>query len=224
MGKIRLVETDDGSSTLYNEDLKEVYHSKHGALTESRHVFLNAGLVHLPESVSPINLLEVGMGTGLNVLLSALAANDRKKNIRCIGIEPFPPETNIIAQLNYTSLLPDEASFFWQRIQQPFWNRWIRVNPYFALLKCNKKIEQISLQKNCISLIYFDAFAPEIQPELWSQNIFDILFHWMMPGGILVTYSVKGEVQRNLKRSGFKTEKIPGPPGKREMLRASKTG
>jgi tRNA U34 5-methylaminomethyl-2-thiouridine-forming methyltransferase MnmC len=224
MDKISIRLTGDGSFSLYNEDLKEVYHSKHGALTESRHVFLEAGLKYALEHAFSVNLLEIGMGTGLNVLLSALEAGKQKKRIRCVGVEPFPPNTRLIHQLNYDSFLPPEAGSFWDKINKPEWNCWIRVNPHFVLLKCSKKMEEVTLPENSFNLVFFDAFAPEIQPELWTHTVFLSLFHSMVPGGVLVTYSVKGEVQRNLKKCGFKTEKIPGPPGKREMLRAIKPG
>jgi tRNA U34 5-methylaminomethyl-2-thiouridine-forming methyltransferase MnmC len=126
--------------------------------------------------------------------------------------------------LNYATFLDEEAPLFWEIIHNSEWNRWIRINPFFTLLKCDKKIEEVSLQENFYNLVFFDAFAPEIQPEMWTREIFAALFQSMIPGGILVTYSVKGDVKRNLKMSGFKIEKIPGPPGKREMLRAFKPG
>jgi len=236
--------TSDGSHTLYVPELEEHYHSIHGAVQESNHVFIGAGLKEVISRQSlvigqeSIKILEVGMGTGLNVLLTLLEGektgllsphppkSPQRGNFLAIeytAIEAFPLEKEIYSALNYSSVIPDEkAGPVLYSIHSSAWNTPIDINHGFTLLKVNEKLENIVLGDNKFNLVYFDAFAPEVQPELWPEAIFKKIYNAMAPNGILVTYCCKGDVKRAMKTAGFTIEKLPGPPGKREMLRAKK--
>jgi tRNA U34 5-methylaminomethyl-2-thiouridine-forming methyltransferase MnmC len=214
--------TEDGSHTLYMPDLAEHYHSIHGAIQESNHVFIKAGLDFIDQP--PVSVFEVGMGTGLNALLTALWALKKRVKIAYHALEPFPLPAAIYSKLNYPTILkvPEAEELFLKIHKSPFGEE-ILVNNNFSLLKTEEKIERCHLQPLSYDLVFFDAFAPEIQPGLWEEVVFQKLADAMKPGGILVTYSAKGQVRRNLQSTGLLTERLPGPPGKREMLRARKT-
>lgn len=222
--KRELVTTSDGSHTLFIKELDEHYHSIHGALQESMHVFINAGLIEVEKKFDTINLLEIGFGTGLNCLLTYF---NHHKTIKYAGIEAFPVEESILGKLNYTEWLNyrDSQNTF-NNIHAAEWNKPVQLNADFELIKLDSKIEDISntpLQIfNKPNLIFFDAFAPSAQPELWTKDIFEMLYKIMCNDGILVTYCAKGEVKRNMKEAGFKVDPLPGPKGKREMTRAIK--
>jgi tRNA U34 5-methylaminomethyl-2-thiouridine-forming methyltransferase MnmC len=220
MNSRQIVKTEDGSSTLYNSILKEHYHSTFGALQESRHVFIKAGLDHLQTKREPINILEVGFGTGLNALLALLWASENKRTINYTGVEAFPIAIEMAKKLNYPVLLNTGRGYFLKMHSS--------VAGEVALSECfnfNLKIgliQEIELEDSFYDLVFFDAFSPDTQPELWTQQVFSKLNKAMKMNGYLTTYSTKGIVKRALKSAGFSIEKLPGPPGKREILRATK--
>jgi tRNA U34 5-methylaminomethyl-2-thiouridine-forming methyltransferase MnmC len=219
-----LYTTADGTHTLFVKELDEHYHSVHGALQESMHVFINAGLIEAEKKFDTIHLLEIGFGTGLNCLLTYF---NHHAAIKYAGIEAFPVEESILGKLNYTEWMNyrDSQKLF-NNIHRAEWNTSVKLNADFELIKLNTKIENIAATDLQIfdkpNLIYFDAFAPSAQPELWTENIFKDIYNIMPEGGILVTYCAKGEVKRNMKAAGFTIEALPGPKGKREMTRATK--
>lgn len=220
---LKIIKTKDGSHTLHDDALNEIYHSVEGAVQESIHVYIRAGYQLARSKFKTINLLEIGFGTGLNTWITLLESYKENQAINYITLEPFPIPVNIYKQLNYPnqSLIKGNRDLFLQLHEQP-WNEDIRITEYFTLSKHKTSIEKFIFESNNIHLVYFDAFAPDIQPELWKSEIFIKLYDLMAIGGILVTYSAKGLVRRNLLQSGFRVERIEGPPGKREMLRATK--
>lgn len=215
----KLVETKDGSDTLFNAKYNQHYHSTHGALQESMHVFIEAGLkAHIHQD--RINILEMGFGTGLNALLSYYYKERRE--IYYTGLEAEPVEANEYTKLNYASLIDkSDAEDIFLNLHQLKWNKFHRIEEGFYFQKVLTKIQDF-VPEGYYDVIYFDAFAPDAQPELWTDEIFGKIYKWSSPNAILVTYSAKGDVRRALQRSGFQVEKLPGPPGKREMLRAQK--
>ncbi|MCQ2229473.1 MAG: tRNA (5-methylaminomethyl-2-thiouridine)(34)-methyltransferase MnmD [Bacteroidales bacterium] len=211
--------TDDGSQTLYVPSLDEHYHSVKGALTESLHIFIKSGLHHSAKP-SP-RILEIGFGTGLNALLTvAEAIHDR--DIHYTSLERYPLSQAIVSQIDYASLVDKSISPFFQQLHDAPWNTTIDILPTFHLLKVETDFTTYQFT-NTYDLIYYDAFAPEKQPEMWTQDIFHRMYAILNPGGILVTYCAKGIVRRMLQSAGFTVERLPGPPaGKREILRATK--
>jgi tRNA U34 5-methylaminomethyl-2-thiouridine-forming methyltransferase MnmC len=218
---MHLVITGDGSHTLYVPQLNEHYHSTFGALTESMHVFIKAGLGFFTEK-KKIIILEIGFGTGLNALLSCLTAIDKDIRLSYYALEKYPVSLNIVNQLNYAALLfHNNPVNLFTCIHEAPWNTMSTIHPCFHLHKIQADLTEF-LPDFSYDLIFFDAFAPEKQPEMWSAEIFKRLFENLTPGGIITTYCVKGEVKRRLISAGFIIEKLPGPPGKREILRGTK--
>ncbi len=220
---LEIFKTEDGSDSLFNTTLNEVYHSKHGAINESNHVFIKAGLEYLSDRFKTINILEIGFGTGLNVLLTLDYCHSKNIKIHYYTLEPFPIKSEVYSNLNYHKFckLPDSRLLF-NKIHQSSWNQEICLNDNFMFYKSTKGIEEEQFSSNRFNLVYFDAFAMDIQPELWSKQVFEKIYHSMEEKGVLVTYAAKGQVRRNLQDAGFSVERIPGPKGKREMLRATK--
>ncbi len=221
--ELKLIQTHDGSHTLYTEEFKEHYHSVFGAVQESLHVFLGTGFNQASKGKKKLNILEAGFGTGLNALLTCFAAEQKVVQVRYTGIELNPLLPGIYNKLNYSSFLPDKANhvlFKWMHTAE--WGEEIRLTDYFTVTKLKSDIRNPGVPDDYYDLVYFDAFAPEVQPELWTEEVFRRYYESMTAGGILVTYSSKGDVKRALKNAGFKIEKLPGPPGKREILRALK--
>ncbi len=210
--------SEDGSTTFYRPDLDEHYHSIHGAIQESNHIFIQAGLNHLPNE--ELTILEVGFGTGLNALLTLLQAPDKKIVYHALERYPLTPE--MISQINYPQLIRDpHAQPYFDRLHQAAWDVPNLITPNFELLKMKQDLLTYRPAR-LFNLLYFDAFGPDKQPELWDPLVFENLGRATQPGGVLTTYSAKGAVKRALIRAGFEVEKIPGPPGKREMIRAIK--
>lgn len=223
MKKIILETTADGSHTLFVPELNEHYHSTNGALQESKLVFIQNGLLHVPACVKEINVLEVGFGTGLIALLTVLEAKKERRKINYVAIEPEPVNPQFISQLNYADVIGGtEATGYFKKLHEAGWVYPSFLSDYFIINKIQARLEDVSLRDSQFNLVYFDAFGPEVQPELWSDEIFTQLYNCMKPDGILVTYSCKGTVKRALKVAGFTVEKLPGPAGKREVLRAMK--
>ena len=217
---MKLEQTADGSFTLYVPELDEHYHSVKGALTESQHIFIDMGLKH-SQATNPY-ILEIGLGTGLNCFLTYLTSKETGQAIHYTGIERFPLSEEVIDQLDYTTLIGKGEKEVYQAIHQAAWNKEVLLSPHFSLHKIEGDFTQYSFLGK-YDLIYFDAFAPEKQPEMWEQPLFDMLYELLNPGGILTTYCAKGVVRRMLQAAGFTVERLAGPPGgKREILRATK--
>jgi len=213
--------TADGSHTLYVEKLDETYHSTHGAIQEAKHVFINAGLNYIEKN--ELNILEVGFGTGLNAFLTLLEAEKKGLKINYTGIEAFPLDEEVIQQLNYKeelrSTVKEEGRY--NLLHSVEWESEQKITEPFQLHKI--KIELATYTpKEHFDIIYFDAFGPRVQPDMWTEAIFEKMYNCLTKNGILVTYCAKGSVKRGLKTVGFELESLPGPPGKREMTRAIK--
>lgn len=205
--------TLDGSSTLYSDQFDQHYHSVHGAVQESQHVFLDKGLAECQQT-EPLRILEMGFGTGLNALMTAMQA---PMSVHYLSLEAYPISPEQLAQLNYGKLLQVEELF--TDIHEAAWDKTVSISPRFTLEKRLGMLEAFEGTSE-IDLVYWDAFAPGAQPELWTEEVFRSILSWMNPGGILTTYCAKGDVRRAMIAAGFQIEKVPGPPGKREMLRA----
>jgi len=213
--------TADGSHTIFVEELNETYHSKHGAIREAVHVFIQAGLNHLNQS--KIKVLEIGFGTGLNVFLTLLESCKRGITVDYTSLEAFPLENKIISQLNYTTELGASGKEIeWFRLLHGVeWESAKRITEGFSLNKLKTTLINFETIEQ-YDLIFFDAFGPKVQPEMWSEAIFEKMYKCLAKDGVLVTYCAKGSVKRGLKSVGFTIESLPGPPGKREMTRALK--
>lgn len=214
--KRRIIITGDGSPTFYVENLNEHYHSVFGARTESKHIFINAGLNYLDNK--QLSILEIGFGTGLNTYLTLNMSINRK--IRYYAIEKYPLELQEWKQLDYAEE-NDPFPLAFQKLHHAPWGEWMSINPGFELYKEKTDLRDFKPPPDQ-DIIYFDAFAPDVQPGLWTESIFQKLFECLKKGGVLLTYSVKGIVRKNLQNCGFKAEKLPGPTKKRHILRASK--
>jgi tRNA U34 5-methylaminomethyl-2-thiouridine-forming methyltransferase MnmC len=219
---ISIIKTADGSDSLFVKDLNEHYHSTHGAIQESRHVYIDAGLKHISSNNNSINILEIGFGTGLNALLSSIEAEGLKLKINYTTLEAYPLDMEIINKLNYADCVSGEnQKEIFTTIHTCEWEKSIPISPFFNLHKIKNTLQEIEFT-DTYNLIYFDAFAPNIQPEMWTEEVFTKLYSVLKPNGSIVTYCAKGEVKRTLKKVGFEVESLPGPPGKREMVRGNK--
>ena len=215
-----LFKTDDGSDTLFAREIGEHYHSTFGAVQESMHIFISSGLRQCDELA--LNLFEVGFGTGLNAYLTVLETNRTKQTIRYITIEKYPLPSEIWTTLNYPAFIPEGNPELFRKIHEAAWNEDVKINEYFSILKLSADLTDIDTSAlPLFNLIYFDAFSPEKQPELWETTIFLKLAGHCADQAKLVTYCAKGKVRRSLIEAGFTTERIPGPPGKREILRGT---
>lgn len=217
---MELERTADGSYTLYVPELDEHYHSVKGALTESQHIFIEMGLKH--SSAPEPHILEIGLGTGLNAFLTLLAAEEMQRKVHYTGIERYPLAEETLRQLDYPGIIGKKHEEDYYAIHQAPWEKETNLSPWFTLHKIEGDFTRHTFQKG-YDIIYFDAFAPEKQPEMWEQSLFNILYNVLNEGGILTTYCAKGVVRRMLQTAGFTVERLPGPPGgKREILRATK--
>ncbi|MDD2792434.1 MAG: tRNA (5-methylaminomethyl-2-thiouridine)(34)-methyltransferase MnmD [Sediminibacterium sp.] len=223
-------QTADGSHTILIPEMQTLYHSKHGAIQESMHVFIRAGLQYFPQ-LSEVRILEVGFGTGLNALLTAIEAARAGQSIEYTSLEAYPLTPEEFQSLNHGSLLQEPA--FFKAILNSNWNEWVSICPHFRLQKLAVPLESYHLSDSFSATaikegragfhcIYFDAFAPSAQPELWTADTFQQLYQLLLPGGILVTYCSKTVVRRAMEAAGFVATRIQGPYGKREMVRAIK--
>lgn len=218
--KRRIITTGDGSKTIQIEDWNEQYHSKHGAVQEAYHVFIEHGL-RLFNNTS-ITVLEVGFGTGLNALITLLEAAKQQLTVEYIGVEAFPVSVDEICVLDYCRQLgADNVEASFNKMHRSNWQEEVAITPDFSLLKQKKDFRQID-EENLVDLVYFDAFGARVQPDLWTEEIFSIMHNALKQEGVLVTYAAKGSVRRAMQAVGFTVERLPGPPGKREMLRAIK--
>ena len=219
MNTIKIIVTGDGSHSLFNEALDETYHSRHGAVQESLYVFIEHGFRHFVRTQQPklISILEVGFGTGLNALLTVAEAIESNIPVAYTALETYPLSQEVWVKLNYS-----DTNNLFNELHQSEWCRWNQINSHFRLLKLEKSLQDVKLEPQQYDLIYFDAFAPNKQPELWELTVLDKVVKTLKSGGIFVTYCAKGQLKRDLKSLGLIVESLPGPPGKREMVRALK--
>ena len=212
---MKILNTEDGSPTLWSEQYGETYHSSFGAVTESLHVFIEAGFNRT--TANPLHIFEMGFGSGLNALLTFKFASQKNIRVRYHAVEIYPVPFDITSKMSVEKGLSD----VFLKLHEAGWNEPTVITPEFELLKIKQNLLDWE-PKDLFHLVYFDAFSPESQPELWTGDVFQKIYKMLYPGGILTTYCAKGYVRRNMIAAGFREERLPGPPGKREMLRAVK--
>jgi tRNA U34 5-methylaminomethyl-2-thiouridine-forming methyltransferase MnmC len=218
--KREIIQTLDGSTTIHLEEWGECYHSKHGAIQEAKHVFIKNGFSLFDDK--PISVLEIGFGTGLNAFITFLEANKKKQHINYVGVEAYPVAADEVLMMNYVAeLAADEDDGVFKRMHESNWDETIELTDSFTLTKRKQFFQEID-DVAVFDLIYFDAFGYQVQPELWSTDIFRRMYTALKPNGVLVTYAARGVVKRSMIEVGFTVEKLAGPPGKREMFRARK--
>ena len=217
--KREIIQTNDGSTSIYLPDWNESYHSKHGAIQEANHVFIKNGL-SLFEG-KPVSILEIGFGTGLNALITYYESLKNQQTIHYVGVEAYPVSIEEVVQMNYPTEINSSLNDAYQLLHTSNWETEIQFNSNFTFKKRKQFFQEIK-DSNTFDLIYFDAFGYDKQPELWSVVIFKSMFDALKKNGILVTYACRSILKRNMIEAGFKVEKLPGAPGKREMLRAIK--
>jgi tRNA U34 5-methylaminomethyl-2-thiouridine-forming methyltransferase MnmC len=216
-----MIITTDGSHTIAIPGLGVTYHSIHGAIQESKHVFIEAGWNYIVDAfeAQQLNIFEMGFGTGLNAFLTAIEAERRKIRTHYTTVEEFPLAIEEAKLLNYTDYLQNEKLFL--QIQESEWSEDVSISDYFTIRKEPVNLVNYATGRQ-FNLVYYDAFAPSTQPELWTVDVFQKLFGLLKPDGILVTYCSKGDVRRAMIAAGFTVKKLPGPPGKREIIRATR--
>jgi tRNA U34 5-methylaminomethyl-2-thiouridine-forming methyltransferase MnmC len=218
----KIIVTGDGSHSIEVIGKNEFYHSKFGAIQESQHVYIEAGLKPLLQTRSAIHIFEMGFGTGLNALLTFIEAGKNKQKIYYETVELFPLEESLVSVLNYCDHLQrKDLQEIFELFHSCDWDKEIIITPAFSFRKVKTSLADYPFL-NFINLIYYDAFAPNAQPELWQQEVFGRLSHHLSNNGILVTYCSKGTAKRAMQHAGFVVEKWQGPPGKREMIKAIK--
>lgn len=222
MPDIKLIVTSDGSHSLLNEALNETYHSVHGAIRESQHVFIENGLNFFIKSNAPaqVTIFEVGFGTGLNTLLTVKELHNTRIHTRYVSVEAFPIGEPLWRSLNYVETLKSDEIF--SKLHESEWESLIPISEQLELLKRKTTLEAIELRSESFDVVYYDAFAPNKQPELWTIDILRKVVEAMKFNGVFVTYCAKGQLKRDLKQLGLIVETLPGPPGKKEMVRALK--
>lgn len=220
--KRELLKTADGSMTIRLPEINEQYHSKHGAAQEALHVFIKMGFTFVSQKKTNFSIMEIGFGTGLNALLTFYEAQKNKAIINYTAVEAFPVMENEWSALEYENLIEcSHSKTIFKQLHQCKWEQLESLSENFSIHKQQIKIEHIHDQDQ-YDLIYFDAFGARVQPELWTEAIFKIMHTALKDEGVLVTYSAKGSVRRAMQAVGFTVERLEGPPGKREMLRATK--
>lgn len=215
----KLIITSDGSHTIYVPELNEHYHSVHGAIQESEFIFIKTGFESC--RADKVNIFEVGFGTGLNAFLTAMKSQSDNREVNYTAIEKFPLEESMVSLLNYPQFEGEAGMEIFDLIHRLPWNHRARICRNFNLMKINGDITNYSIP-GTYNLIYFDAFSPDKQPEIWSREVLESIAAVTEKDGIFVTYSAKGEVRRNLSACGFEVTLLPGPPGKRQIIRAVK--
>lgn len=217
----RIITTEDGSHSLFNEELNETYHSTRGAKGESLHVFIEEGFNYWvnQHNKQELSILEIGLGTGLNALLTGMMAEEKKIHVRYVSLEPFPVDETIYRNLNYGTTSTEQNLL--DSIHTCFWNKDTLFSDFYNFSKRRDKLEDYQ-SENTFDLIYFDAFAPSKQPGVWSVENLQKCFDLLNPAGILTTYCAQGQFKRNLESVGFHVETLPGAMGKKEMVRAAK--
>jgi tRNA U34 5-methylaminomethyl-2-thiouridine-forming methyltransferase MnmC len=224
MSELKIIVTEDGSHSLYNADLNETYHSFHGAVQESKHVFIKEGLDYLKlnQNLAQINVLEVGFGTGLNALLALEWAHENQVEVNFTTLEPFPLKAELYEQLNYSQFILGE------NVQEKFialhrapWEVTDRQGALFSIFKTEQTLQDFK-SENKFNVIFFDAFAPSKQSEMWELSVLSRAVGNLVSRGVLVTYCAQGQLKRDLKSLELEVQTLPGPPGKKEMVRAVK--
>ena len=216
-----IIDTADGSKTIFIPEMNEQYHSVNGAITESEYVFIDKGFV-FHQKKDPV-VFEVGFGTGLNALLTALNAEKNNRPTTYYSIEKYPLAAETVKTLAYGNIISDEAIKIYEKIHLCEWGQTTRISPYFCINKINADFIEFSVNSMpMFDIIYFDAFAPDRQPEMWTPEIFQKIYANCLPNAMFVTYSAKGEIRRQLAKVGFEMERLNGPPGKKHMLRGIK--
>lgn len=233
MKQPQLIMTKDGSHSLWMPDLNETYHSTHGAIQESKHIFIHHGLLNWlrNHTQSSVSILEVGLGTGLNVLLTYLALLTKRVETTYTGLEPYPIPWAYVQRFNYAAQLTQKQSYpityeglqaTFEKLHQGATTVSCRLSEYFLLKKNICSLQAFSAPPNSFDIVYFDAFSPNKQPAMWSVDVLQKVYHMMKHHGIMVTYCAQGMLRRHLKQLGIHVETLPGPPGKKEMTRAQK--
>lgn len=219
----KIITTADGSKTIHLESWNEQYHSKHGAFQEANHVYINTGFLHRVNTFqgNTIEVLEIGFGTALNAMLTFTKSIKQSLKINYTAFDAYPVQESELESLDYESKFPSNYVDFFKKMHAVSWNQFFEIAPHFFLNKQLKKFDQLEAT-NTYDLIFYDAFGPRVQPELWTEKLFQKMFNSLKNNGILVTYCAKGSVRRTMQAVGFNIERLPGPPGKREMLRATK--
>ena len=216
---LKIISTTDGSDTLYSQQFNEHYHSTFGAISESKHIFIKEGLNY--RQLKSVNIFEVGFGTGLNAFLSFLESKKQNLTVKYTSIEKYPIDLDIITNLNYPKLLSQKHQNIFYQLHECKWNIEIELSKNFMFKKILFDFNKYEFTEN-FDVIFFDAFAPETQPELWSTENFTKIYNALNNQGILTTYSSKGLVKNNLREAGFIVKRLKGPKGKRHILRAEK--
>ncbi|HZH86412.1 MAG TPA: tRNA (5-methylaminomethyl-2-thiouridine)(34)-methyltransferase MnmD [Brumimicrobium sp.] len=219
--KREIIETKDGSKTIHLPELNESYHSTHGALQEAKHVFIKSGWDELKKSTCSV--LEIGFGSGLNAILTLINTEKDQKKVHYTGLEAFPVDKDEVTALNYSEIA--EISPYHEEyllLHSSPWGEDVKINKGFTLRKIELEMADFTPENEVFDLVFFDAFGPRVQPEMWERTVLQKMYDALSPNGIFVTYCAKGDVRRNLISVGFEVEKISGPPGKREMLRGVK--
>lgn len=218
--KRTIITTADGSKTIQLEEWNEQYHSKHGAIQEAYHVFIKNGLSLFNNQ--EIAILEMGFGTGLNALITMIESRSLDLKVHYTAIEAFPILQEEWSQLDYAMALnKPQADVHFRQLHETQWEEPVSIDEHFIVTKRKEDFKKLGYA-NLFNLVFFDAFGARVQPELWTESIFSEMFMAMKPKGVLVTYAAKGSVRRAMQAVGFVVERLPGPPGKREMLRATK--
>ncbi len=220
--EIRIIITEDGSHSLEVPELNETYHSSHGAIQESNHVFIKNGIEYwaAQNQKKALSVFEVGFGTGLNALLSLQKGEQLSTKIEYTSIELYPLNTDLTSQLNYAEQIGIKLALF-EKLHECAWEESIAITPHFNLHKIKGSFQKVAIDST-FDLIYFDAFAPSKQPDMWDYELIEKCFAMLNPNGVFVTYSARGQLKRDLKQAGFVVESLQGPPGKIEMVRAVK--
>ncbi len=222
--KREIIKTADGSTTIHLPELDEQYHSKHGAINEAKHVFIKNGFQYIlsSRSIEKLDILEIGFGTGLNTFVTFLEAQTNNQAVNYVGVEAYPVAFNEAKLMNYPkALFAEEKASVFDTMHEAEWEQSFAISPDFSITKRKQFFIDIK-DENTFDLIYFDAFGARVQPELWTVEIFRKMYNALRANGVLVTYAAKGSVRRAMQEVGFEVERLSGPPGKREMLRASK--
>jgi len=217
--KREIIQTKDGSTTIHLPDWDESYHSKHGAIQEAYHVFIKNGLLLFGQK--PICVLEIGFGTGLNAFITYLEAKKNNQLIEYVGVEGYPVTNDEALQMNYPDQIDSSEQNIFNKMHECDWEQKNQVVKNFTLTKRKQFFQDIK-EENAFDLIYFDAFGFRVQPELWSEAVFASMFKALKTDGVLVTYACRTSIKKAMLSAGFSVEKLPGAPGKREMLRAIK--
>jgi tRNA U34 5-methylaminomethyl-2-thiouridine-forming methyltransferase MnmC len=217
--KREIIQTNDGSTTIHLPEWNESYHSKHGAIQEAYHVFIKNGLSLF--EAKPICILEIGFGTGLNSFITLVEAKKGNQKIDYVGVEAYPVTLEEAMQMNYAASIDKREMSMFNKMHEVSWEEKHQLSKDFSLTKRKQFFQDIK-DEDAFDLIYFDAFGYRVQPELWSEEIFAAMFKALKPNGVLVTYACRTLIKNAMLSAGFSVKKLPGAPGKREMLRANK--